>query len=111
MKRGGIKPYNNNLHLILGSDTDCYPSLTFGKYWAQYMNYGTTTNSYNPLTIRAAWYQAARDAYKVYKSSLPDGASSAVMAVAGDTACMNDTLQSPNVPGGKWTSDSNQVWP
>jgi len=113
MKNAGVKPYNSNLHLLLGSDAACYPSLTFGTYWAKYMNYGTSTNaaSPNPLTIRAAWYQAARDAYKMYKVSLPDGASSAVMAVAGDAACMDDTLQTNYSPMGNWTYDNNPVWP
>ena len=111
MKNVGIKPYNSNLHLLLGSVTDCFPSLIFGKNWAQYMNYGTNGPAPNPMTIRAAWYQAARDADAIYKQSLPDGASSAVMAVAGDTACMNDMLQTNYSPTGTWTYDSQQVWP
>jgi hypothetical protein len=111
MKNAAVKPYNSNLHLLLGSATDCYPSLTFGKNWAQYMNYGTNGPTPHPMTIRDAWYQAARDADAIYKQSLPDGASSAVMAVAGDTACMNDTLQTNSSPAGTWTYDSQQVWP
>jgi hypothetical protein len=111
MRNAGVNPYNSNLHLLLGSATDCYPSLIFGKNWAQYMNYGTNGPTSNPMTIRASWYQAARDADAIYKQSLPDGASSAVMAVAGDTACMNDMLQTNNSPTGTWTYDSQQVWP
>ena len=48
MKNAAVKPYNSNLHLLLGSATDCYPSLTFGKNWAQYMNYGTNGPTPHP---------------------------------------------------------------
>jgi hypothetical protein len=73
------------------------------------MNYGTSTSlgSYNPLTIRNAWYQAARDAY-----SGGSYANTFKFVVAGDTACFGDYLQTNNMPEGAWTIDNPvQVWP
>ncbi len=108
MSAGGY-PYNNNLHLLLGVETTNYTSDTILSKWAQYMNYGTSTSlgSYNPLTIRNAWYQAARDAY-----SGGSYANTIKFVVAGDTACFGDYLQTNNMPEGAWTIDNPvQVWP
>jgi hypothetical protein len=50
MQSKGVKPYNSNLHLLLGADTDSYTSPALWWYWAKYMNFGTSTN-YSPLTL------------------------------------------------------------
>jgi hypothetical protein len=102
MQYYGIHPYNSNLHLLLGSATDTATSATLLSYWAKYMNFGTSTN-YNPLTIRAAWYQAAKDAYK--NVSFPPG-TVMKFVVAGDNACINDLLQNNSPPTGGWFYDT-----
>jgi hypothetical protein len=72
------------------------------------MNYGTSTNAgnYNPLTIREAWYQGAQKAFQGKSLS-----GTIVFAVAGDSACMNDKLQTNNAPTGTWTYNSRQIYP
>jgi len=102
MQYYGVYPYNNNLHLLLGSATDSATSANLLQLWAKYMNWGTSTN-YNPLTIRAAWYQAAKDAYK--NVSLPSG-TTIKFVVAGDTACFDDKLQLNYLPSGSWQYDT-----
>jgi len=107
MQNLGVKPYNGNLHLLLGCDTISYTGNVLW-YWSKYMNYGTSTNanSYNPLTIREAWYQGAQKAFQGKALSGP-----IVFAVAGNSACMNDMLQTNNAPTGTWTYDSRQIYP
>jgi hypothetical protein len=112
MQNLGVKPYNGNLHLLLGVDTTNYTSSNLLWYWAKYMNYGTSTNanSASPLTIREAWYQAGKDAY----GNAPSIPPSAVIkfAVAGDSACIDDSLQTNNAPQGSWTYPTPvQVYP
>jgi hypothetical protein len=107
MQYYGIHPYNSNLHSLLGADTDSATSATLMQLWARYMNFGTSTN-YSPLTLRAAWYQAATDAYK--GGQFPSG-TTIIFAVAGDSACMDDSLQNYSQPQGGWTYHSKQVFP
>lgn len=102
MQFNGVYPYNSNLHLLLGADTDSFTSATLLQLWARYMNFGTSTN-YNPLTIRAAWYQAATDAYKNVK--FPPG-TVIKFVVAGDEACFDDRLQNYSSPDGTWNYDT-----
>ena len=107
MQFNGIHPYNSNLHLLLGADTDSATSATLLQLWARYMNFGTSTN-YNPLTIRAAWYRAAQDAYK--NAKFPAG-TTIIFAVAGDSACKDDSLQNYSQPQGDWSYyDSSTVF-
>ncbi|MGH7953291.1 MAG: hypothetical protein ACREFE_15445, partial [Limisphaerales bacterium] len=40
MQSHGIKPYNSNLHLLLGVDSTNSTSSVLLQYWAQYMNFG-----------------------------------------------------------------------
>jgi hypothetical protein len=100
MKSKGIKPYNSNLHLLLGSDTISFTSAALFWNWAKYINYGTSTN-YSPLTVRAAWYQAAKDAfhYSTFTNLVK-------FTVAGDAACQNDLIQTNYTPGGTWFIDT-----
>jgi hypothetical protein len=58
------------------------------------------------LTIREAWYQGAQKAFQ--GKALP---GPIVFAVAGNSACMNDMLQTNNAPTGNWTYDSRQIYP
>jgi hypothetical protein len=112
MQSLGVKPYNSNLHLLLGVDTITYTSSSILWYWAKYINYGTSTNanSASPLTIRNAWYQAAKDAYH-NNPSIPSG-TVINFAVAGDSACLNDSLQTNSAPQGSWSYASLvQVYP
>lgn len=106
MQYNGIHPYNGNLHLLLGADTKSATSATLLQLWARYMNWGTSTN-YSPLTIRAAWYQAAQDAW--HYTPFPSG-TTIVFAVAGDSACMDDALQNYSQPQGSWTYHSFTVF-
>jgi hypothetical protein len=109
MQEQGVVPYNSNLHLLLGVDTVTYASPTILWYWSEYMNYGTSTNanSYNPLTIRNAWYAAARAAFSKY--TFPSAIN---FIVSGDSACANDMLQTNYTPEGVWFTDTpTQVYP
>jgi hypothetical protein len=107
MQSQQVKPYNSNLHLLLGYDSECFYSLPYIlAFWAKYMTHGNSTN-YSPMTIRAAWYQAANHVYSVggnYGTTI-------TCAVAGDTACQNDTLQTNSNTTGTWTYESKEVWP
>lgn len=104
MQMAGIKPYNNNLHLILGAHNIIYSDSHLLGYWAKYMTVGQTAN--NPMSIRAAWYSAARKAYAGQGFS-----GNITFAVAGDDACRNDTLQNNSAPSGTPYYDSIQVFP
>lgn len=110
MQSHEVYPYNSNLHLLLGTDSENYTSPTILQYWAQDMIVGTNNpfagGGFAPLTIKTAWFQAAENAYQggSYGNTI-------VFAVAGDSACQNDTLQSYSSPGGTWTYSSQQVWP
>jgi hypothetical protein len=104
MQTAGVQPYNSNLHLLLGADTLIYTDSHLLGYWAKFMTVGQTANS--PMTIRAAWYTAARKAYAGEGYSAP-----IIMAVAGDDACQNDSLQNNTSPSGTPYYDSNQVYP
>lgn len=110
MQSLNVKPYNSNLHLLLGANTTSYASATLLQNWAQNMIIGTNSffsgMGFTPMTVKAAWFQAAQTAYQ--GSSFPSAVS---FAVAGDTACQSDTLQSYSTPGGSWTYTSQQVWP
>lgn len=110
MNNAGIKPYNSNLHLILGAQTETWTNPR--KWWnfAKYMNYGASTSAgnYNPLTIRNAYYQANQDAF--HGAQLPPG-TSITLAVAGDSACLDDSFQAANTPSGSWQWTSQSVYP
>ena len=61
MNTAGIKPYNSNMHLILGANTVTWTSTRKWYNFAKYVNYGVTNAS--PLTIRNAYYQGNQDAF------------------------------------------------
>jgi Family of unknown function (DUF6345)/Transposase len=86
MQSHGIKPYNNNLHLLLGTDSTNVTSPTVLKFWADYMNYGVT--NFGPMTVKDSWFQAGKNAYKGVRIAFP-----MKFAVAGDTACQDDYVQ------------------
>lgn len=107
MMNAGVKPYNSNLHLLLGSDSVEYVRGIVLSRWAAYMNFGLSTTNYAPLTIRSAWYQGAHDAF-----SGGSYANTIKFVVAGDTNCEEDMLQTNSSPQGVWfTDDPVQVWP
>ncbi len=108
MQGVNVKPYNNNLHLLLGCDTTEYANPNLLAYWVRYMAFGTSTN-YAPMTIRAAWYQAATDAY--FRSHVQYAISPLIFAVAGDAACSGDMLQTNYPPTGNWFYERTQVYP
>lgn len=102
-----IYPYNNNLHLLLGLDSDGYESSSLMELWARYMNF-SRGSYYRPQTIQNAWYDAAEDSY--LRGNFTN--SSIIFAVAGDSACMDDYVQAGynSSPGGQWTYSSQSVW-
>lgn len=106
MKNKGIKPYNSNLHLILGGDTVTWTSTRKWYNFARYLNYGRH-NFYSPYTIRDGYYQANTDAFQ--NSSLPSG-TVITLAVAGDSACLFDSFQTNTPPSGSWQYDSLEVF-
>jgi len=60
------------------------------------------------MTIQAAWYQAAS---YIYQNTGQNYGDPIIFAVAGDSACMNDSLQTNSTPLGSWTYVKQQVWP
>jgi hypothetical protein len=107
MQNAGVKPYNSNMHLILGANSETWTSTRKWYNFAKYVNYGVSTNA-SPLTIRNAYYQGNFDAFQ--NSALPSG-TTITLSVAGDSACMNDSLQTNSTPGGSWSYDSKEVYP
>jgi hypothetical protein len=107
MKNKGIKPYNSNLHLILGGDTVTWTSTLKWYDFARYLNYGRH-NFYSPYTIRDGYYQANTDAFQ--NAPLPSG-TVITLAVAGDSACLDDSFQTNTPPSGSWQYGSLQVYP
>jgi len=111
MKNQGVKPYNSNLHMILGTATEFGAEPIIGQYWADYMLGDPSTNR-APMKIRDAWYAAGRQAYQqVYQDvGLPYPTE---FAVAADDNCSEDSLQTNSVPsGGTWNYYlKNQVYP
>ena len=107
MQSHGIKPYNSDLHLLLGTDTTAYTGDRLMQFWAQYMDFSAGAY-FKPLTIQNAWYQAAEDSY--FSGSYTN--SSIIFAVAGDSACLNDYVFPGynSSPGGTWTYTSQTVW-
>ncbi|HEV2692378.1 MAG TPA: hypothetical protein VG347_05730 [Verrucomicrobiae bacterium] len=97
-----MKPYNSNLHLILGGDTVTWTSPKKWYNFARYMNYGRH-DFYSPYTIRNAYYQGNTDAFM--DAPLPSG-TTITLAVAGDSACLDDSLQTNTPPSGSWQYDS-----
>jgi len=105
MQSSGIYPYNSGLHLLLGTGTIVYTDDHIMELWAKYMTKGL---SGTPSPVRDAWINAAHDAY--HNSHYAYG-NTMIFAVAGDSSCMGDTLNSSSTPGGSWTYYSQQVWP
>jgi hypothetical protein len=110
MQSKGIYPYNSNLHLILGAQTETWASPRKWENFAHYMNYGTSilAGHYSPLTIRNAYYQANQDAF--HGAQLPSG-TTITLAVVGTSACLDDSLQTTNTPSGSWEWTSQSVYP
>jgi hypothetical protein len=108
MRNAGKQPYNGNMHLIIGANSVISTSSTILQKWAQYMNFGRTAGGANPMKIKDAWYQAAADAYRGHTYT-----NTMVMAVAGDSACMDDYSEQGfnSAPQGTWSYTSLQVWP
>jgi hypothetical protein len=116
MQNQNIKPYNSNLHMFLGADTEFELDPNISQYWADYMigDPNAIPTPRLPMPIRAAWYQAASDAYHV---PLPPNQSHTVspmkFASAYDNACVGDYLQTRTntVLSGSWGKDASQVYP
>jgi hypothetical protein len=107
MQNAGIKPYNNALHLLMGTDTVVWTDDHIMEKWAQYMTKGKGTNA--PMMIKNAWLTAAKDAYAQSGFNYTNAIR---FSYAGDTACTSDTLTTTNsTPGGTWTYHAEQVWP
>jgi hypothetical protein len=114
MRSQQVKPYNSNLHMILGCGTDFAAEPLIATYWADYMlGIDPVTSKPRPaMKIRDAWYQASLDAYaKLYTTiTIPNPT---VLAVVADSNCTEDYLQTNSVPaGGTWSYyNSKQVYP
>jgi hypothetical protein len=106
MKSHNVKPYNSNMHLILGATTETWTSPLKWYNFARYMNYGRH-NFYSPYTIRNAYYQGNQDAFQ--NADLPEG-TTITLSVAGDSACLDDSLQTNTPPSGSWQYDSLEVF-
>jgi hypothetical protein len=107
MQSMGVKPYNANLHLFLGTDTVVWTDDHIMEIWAKYMTKGKGTNA-TPMKIKDAWINAAKDAYAQSGFNYTNAMK---FAYAGDTSCIDDTTSSTTTPGGTWTYSSQTVWP
>lgn len=106
MQNNGVQPYNNNLHMLLGTASVSWTNPHIEAYWARYMTRGKIV--FTPMTIQEAWFLAAQDAYA---ESGFNYTNTIFYAVAGDAACQDDMLQTNNVPSGNPFYTSLQVWP
>ena len=116
MQNQNIKPYNSNLHMILGADTEIELDSRTAQYWADYMigNPNATPTPRLPMPIRAAWYQAASDAYHFNSNpNFVHTISPMKFATVYDNACQGDYLQNQTntVLSGSWGKDASQVYP
>ena len=113
MQSQGVKPYNSNLHLLLGTETDDSVEPLIGQYFADYM-LGDPSVPRAPMTIHDAWYAAARQAYADgSRNGTSYQVNPMIYAIAGDSACFSDYLQTKTntVLSGSWTRDTSQVYP
>ena len=118
MKSQGVKPYNANMHMILGAGTDVADEPLIGRYWADNMlgNPNAQPSPVPPMKIRDAWYAAGEAAYAIGVSNGMGGyyPSPSVYAVAADGNCSEDSLQTNSLPSGSgvWSYyNSQQVFP
>jgi hypothetical protein len=105
MMSANIKPYNSNLHLLLGLDTSGFETDNIMALWSSMMFFGQNGS---PMPIQNAWFQAAIQGYQLDK---PNYTGVIKFAVAGDSACSGDTLTSNSAPTGTWFYNSQQVYP
>lgn len=118
MKSQGVKPYNGNMHMILGAATDVADEPLIGQFWADNIlgNPSAQPSPIPPMKIRDAWYAAGEAAYTI---GVTNGVGSFYpnpmkYAVAADGNCSEDSLQTNSVPSGSgvWSYyDSQQVFP
>jgi hypothetical protein len=107
MQNYGVSPFNGNLHLLLGTDSVSWTDAQIHANWAKYMTRGKIVLT--PMTIQDAWFTAARDAFGATGFNYTNAIT---FAVAGDSACANDTLQNNTAPSGNPSYyNSQQVWP
>jgi hypothetical protein len=106
MQNYGVQPYNNNLHLLLGTDSASWTNPHIESYWARYMTRGKIVLT--PMTIQDAWFLAAQDAYAETGFNYTN---TIFYAVTGDAACQDDMLQMNSDPTGNPFYTSLQVWP
>jgi len=116
MKNAGIKPYNGNLHMLLGADTEFAGDPLIGQYWADLMmgDPNAKPKVRDPMNIRDAWYQAARNVYAAgaARGDNSDYINPTRFATATDPNCFDDTLQTNSIPAGTGLQyDNNQVYP
>jgi hypothetical protein len=117
MQNQNVKPYNSNLHMILGCATDFAAEPLIGQLWADYM-LGIDPQTRKPATpkkIRDAWYAAANDAYRTlqtgFRLNIPNPTK---LVIAADDNCFDDYLQTTTntVLSGHWHIDNPvQVYP
>ncbi len=105
MQNHSVQPYNENLNLLLGTDSTTYVDPNLAANWARYMTRGK--NGQPPMKVRDAWITGARDAF----ANGYNYTNSIVYAVTGDFACQDDTLTNNFAPGGTPYYFSDTVWP
>ena len=106
MQNAGVRPYNSNLHLLLGTDSISYADPDIPAHWAQYITRGKIVLT--PMKIEEAWYAAAQDTFRQTGFNYTN---SIFFVVAGDAACADDYLATNSVPTGSSYYSSMQVWP
>jgi hypothetical protein len=106
MQNYGVQPYNNNLHMLLGTDSMSWTNPHVESYWARYMTRGKIVLT--PMSIQDAWYLAAQDAYAETGFNYTN---TIFYAATGDANCQDDLLQTNSVPTGNPFYTSVQVWP
>ena len=103
MNNGGQLPITSNLHLLLGTDSVCYPTDNIAALWARSI---LGLSFVYPQQIWEAWYTEARG---VYGSGSYPGAIK--FAVAGWADNFSDTVQSTGGTSGDLQYQSVQVYP
>jgi hypothetical protein len=103
LNNGGQLPITSNLHLLLGTDSICYPTDNLAAIWARAI---LGLSFVNPQQIWQAWYT---EAHTVYGSgSYP---VTIKFAAAGWADNFSDTLQSTGGTSGDLQYQSMQVYP
>jgi len=96
LNANNIRPFNSNLHLLLGFNSDTWDDVPLESIWAGNMLGG--------MKVIDAWYAAGGG--NTYPQGIPSPVS---LAVWGWSNCTDDSLQTNAPAGGNAYYDSRTV--